>query len=137
MSYKEGNTYVCNKPHCIKIVIIATFKRNLFSRVYAVIFPWIQDLLVNTSPGLVKHQKNVSIPWHYLLLTYFLINDMKCLHRYMCIKYYWRFINMWIQLCSNYSPDGIYVGVGMITGSVAVYISFSLQVTVFIFLFHS
>ena len=29
-----------------------------------------------------------------------------------------------------FSSDGVYVGVGMITGSVAVYISFSLQVNI-------
>ena len=31
-------------------------------------------------------------------------------------------------LCTFYSPDGTYVGVGMLSGSVAVYIAFSLQV---------
>lgn len=35
---------------------------------------------------------------------------------------------MYCIVCFVYSSDGIYLGVGMITGSVAVYISFSLQV---------
>ena len=32
-----------------------------------------------------------------------------------------------------FSNDGVYVGVGMITGSVAVYIAFSLQVSTIVF----
>ena len=33
-----------------------------------------------------------------------------------------------MHLIMYFSDDGVYVGVGMITGSVAVYIAFSLQV---------
>ena len=50
----------------------------------------------------------------YERLLFFIVLSLIC-QAYLCYVMY-------------FSDDGVYVGVGMITGSVAVYIAFSLQV---------